>query len=96
MKALRVDVCGTDGAGKTTGLKYLVQKLQSMGDQVLETREVGNPFIPTAVKLREMCTAIAANARTFETIEYADPGQALTDLRYPLCSLPLRGQRPAS
>jgi ABC-2 type transport system permease protein len=34
-----------------------------------------------AVKLREMCNAIAANARVFETVEYADQGQALSDLR---------------
>jgi len=36
--------------------------------------------VPT-VKLREMFMAVAANARTFETIEYTDPGQAVTDLR---------------
>jgi ABC-2 type transport system permease protein len=36
--------------------------------------------MPT-VKLREMCGAIAANARTFETVEYSDPQEALTDLR---------------
>jgi ABC-2 type transport system permease protein len=36
--------------------------------------------IPT-VKLREMFGAIAVNARTFETVEYTDPRQALTDLR---------------
>ncbi len=34
-----------------------------------------------AVKLRELCGAIAANASTFETIEYSDPGVAMTDLR---------------
>src|SRR5215510_11925814 len=34
-----------------------------------------------AVKLREMFGAVAVNAATFETIEYADPGQAMTDLR---------------
>src|ERR1019366_5966806 len=34
-----------------------------------------------AVKLREMCGAIAANARTFEIVEYHDPQKALTDLR---------------
>src|SRR5262245_56678079 len=34
-----------------------------------------------AVKLRELTVAVAANARTFETIEYSDSGQALTDLR---------------
>lgn len=36
--------------------------------------------VPT-VKLREMFGAIAANARTFETVEYTDPRQAVTDLR---------------
>ena len=36
--------------------------------------------IPT-VQLREMFGAIAANARTFRTVDYADPKQALTDLR---------------
>src|SRR5438094_696748 len=34
-----------------------------------------------AVKLREMFGAIAANARTFDTVEYTDPKQAMTDLR---------------
>lgn len=36
--------------------------------------------LPT-VKLREMFGAIAANARTFETVDYADPRQAVRDLR---------------
>src|SRR5581483_5510710 len=36
--------------------------------------------LPT-VKLREMFGAIAANARTFTKVEYADPKAALTDLR---------------
>jgi ABC-2 type transport system permease protein len=34
-----------------------------------------------AVKLRELCLAVTANARTFQTIDYTDPGRALTDLR---------------
>jgi len=34
-----------------------------------------------AVRIRELCNAIAANARTFDTITYADQGAALTDLR---------------
>lgn len=34
-----------------------------------------------AVKVRELCAAVASGAKTFETVEYADPGQALTDLR---------------
>ena len=32
-----------------------------------------------AVKLRELCLAVTANARTFEAISYSDPGLALTD-----------------
>jgi len=36
--------------------------------------------MPT-VKLREMCGAIAANARTFTTVDYPDLQTALTDLR---------------
>ncbi len=34
-----------------------------------------------SVKLREMFGAIAANAQTFETVDYADPRQAVQDLR---------------
>src|SRR5438105_12773764 len=34
-----------------------------------------------AVKLRELTVAVTANAKTFETIDYADSGEALTDLR---------------
>jgi len=35
----------------------------------------------STVKVREMCGAIASNAHTFETVNYADPQAALTDLR---------------
>ena len=35
----------------------------------------------SAVKIRELCGAIAANARTFDTVGYHDVGQALADLR---------------
>src|SRR5690349_14110829 len=34
-----------------------------------------------AIKLRELCGAVAQNAQTFETIEYRDSGEAMTDLR---------------
>jgi ABC-2 type transport system permease protein len=34
-----------------------------------------------SVKLRELCLAVAANARTFETVDYNDAGEALSDLR---------------
>ncbi len=33
------------------------------------------------VELREMCQAVAANARTFDTVMYDDPKKALTDLK---------------
>ncbi len=35
----------------------------------------------SAVRVRELCGAIAANARTFDTVDYPDQGQALRDLR---------------
>ncbi len=35
----------------------------------------------SAVQIRELCGAIAANARTFETVMYADQGTAMRDLR---------------
>jgi ABC-type multidrug transport system permease subunit len=34
-----------------------------------------------AVRVRELASAVASGARTFDTIEYSDPGAALTDLR---------------
>ena len=34
-----------------------------------------------AVKVREMASAIASGARTIDTVDYADQGEALTDLR---------------
>jgi ABC-2 type transport system permease protein len=35
----------------------------------------------SAVKVRELAGAVAANARTFDTVTYGDQGAALTDLR---------------
>src|SRR5437870_8064293 len=34
-----------------------------------------------SVKLRELTVAVTANAKTFDTIDYSDSGQALNDLR---------------
>ena len=34
-----------------------------------------------AIKIKEMCQAVAANARTFDTIPYSDSADALRDLR---------------
>jgi dTMP kinase len=50
---LKIEVEGTDGAGKTTALKYLIEQLQAKGSKVLETREVGSPLIPINVELRK-------------------------------------------
>ena len=51
--AIKIEVEGTDGAGKSTALKYLVEKFQASNKKVLETREVGSPLIPINVKLRQ-------------------------------------------
>lgn len=61
MKALRVEIEGVDGSGKTTGLKYLISQLQEKGKKVLETREVGSQLIQTCVKLREIVLSPNAN-----------------------------------
>lgn len=53
MKTLKIEFEGTDGAGKTTGLKYFIEQAQKRGLTVVETREVGNPHIPSCVKMRE-------------------------------------------
>ena len=51
-----------------------------------------------AVKLREMFQAVAANARTFDTVSYSDSRQALEDLRNGLtaCSTFRPNSRAAS
>jgi ABC-2 type transport system permease protein len=59
-------VLGYAFGGKLTNLRVGVVDQ----DQQIET-----------VKLRELCGAVAANARTFNTVMYADKGQALSDLR---------------
>ncbi len=50
---IKLEFEGTDGAGKTTGLKYFIEKAKARGLTVVETREVGNPNVPICVKLRE-------------------------------------------
>lgn len=53
MKTLKIEFEGTDGAGKTTALKYFIEEAKKRGITVTETREVGNPNIASCVKLRE-------------------------------------------
>lgn len=50
---LKIEFEGTDGAGKTTGLKYFIETARAKGLKVVETREVGNPNIQSCVKMRE-------------------------------------------
>jgi ABC-2 type transport system permease protein len=47
----------------------------------LKVGVVDQDHLLPAVKLREMFGAIAANARTFETVDYTDPNRAIQDLR---------------
>ena len=47
----------------------------------LKVGVVDQDHLLPAVKLREMFGAIAANARTFETVDYSDPRRAIQDLR---------------
>ena len=58
---LKIEFEGTDGAGKTTGLKYVVDRLRNAGTLLIETREVGAPQIPVNVKLRELVLDPASN-----------------------------------
>lgn len=52
--SLKIEFEGTDGAGKTTGLKYFIEQARARGLTVAETREVGNPNVPVCVKMREL------------------------------------------
>jgi dTMP kinase len=49
----KIEFEGTDGAGKTTALKYFIEQARQRGLNVKETREVGNPNVPACVKMRE-------------------------------------------
>lgn len=82
---LKVEFEGTDGAGKTTGLKYFIEKAQERGLKVVEAREVGNPHIASCVKMREFVLDPANNLRgeSMELIFSAmrlENDQWLTDL----------------
>lgn len=61
MKTLKIEFEGTDGAGKTTGLKYFIEQAKKYGLSVVETREVGNPNVPSCIKMREFVLDPASN-----------------------------------
>lgn len=50
---IKIEFEGGDGAGKTTGLKYFIEQAKLRDFTVAETREVGNPHVPSCVKMRE-------------------------------------------
>lgn len=51
--ALKIEIEGVDGSGKTTALEYFIEQLNARDKSVLETREVGSPLIPINVELRK-------------------------------------------
>lgn len=63
IKATIIEIEGTDGAGKTTALKYFIDKLKQEfpNKTVVETREVGSPLTPITQKLREL--ALSPNSK---------------------------------
>lgn len=50
---LKIEFESIDGGGKTTAVKYFVEKARSIGLSVVETREVGNPHLESCVKMRQ-------------------------------------------
>lgn len=53
-KAKYICVEGTDGVGKTTAVKVLVDSLRNQGARVLETKEPGTVHLPLTVDLRRI------------------------------------------
>lgn len=49
----KIEFEGTDGAGKTTGMTYFIEKAREKGLSVIETREVGNPNIQICAEMRK-------------------------------------------
>ena len=68
-RPIMIELEGLDGSGKTTAMKFVVNYLKEKGFPVLETREVGSPHVPFAVKLREIVLDPNANLRG-ETMEF--------------------------
>lgn len=58
---IKLEFEGTDGAGKTTALKYFIEQARAEGLSVVETREVGNPNVKSCVKMREFVLDPASN-----------------------------------
>lgn len=53
-KAKYICIEGTEGVGKTTQSKLLVEYLQSIGKSVLKNQEPGSPHAPITLELRKL------------------------------------------
>ena len=61
MKGIKIEFEGTDGAGKTTALKYFIDQARAKGLTVVETREVGNPNVHACVEMRKVVLDPSSN-----------------------------------
>lgn len=89
---LKVEIEGTDGAGKTTGLKYFIEQAQKRGITIMETREVGNPHIQSCVKMREFVLD-PANKLSGEAMELLFCAMRFENQKW-MDSLKSKGQTP--
>ncbi len=78
---IKLEFEGTDGAGKTTGLKYFIEKAKALGLNIVETREVGNPNVPICVKLREVVLSPDSNL-SGESMEFIFSAMRLENDRW--------------
>ena len=54
MKARYVCFEGSEGVGKTTQVKLLIDYLQSLNHKVLQTKEPGTPHLPVTLEMRKL------------------------------------------
>lgn len=66
-KARYIVLEGSEGLGKTTQTKRLVQYLTSKGFKVLETKEPGTAHLPVTLKLRELMLSNEFNGQITRT-----------------------------
>ncbi len=72
---------GIDGAGKSTQIEFLVERLRAQGHDVLVTREPGGT--PLGEKLRELLLTEAMDARTETLLMFAARAEHLAKVIMP-------------
>ena len=50
---IKLEFEGVDGSGKSSNMQYFTGQARKRGLKVIETREVGNPHVPSCIKMRE-------------------------------------------